>query len=210
MMKAIFLHGLGQKAFHWDGVRERLSLESEAWELTHLYRYPPSLFILANHLRRRLILEEEEVLLVGLSLGAMVALEIMRDPPESVKGLVLSGAHVDLRHHSGQKALQLMSGLGPKGLYVRLGLSRKNFHGFVKSFEDFCVLDVLSTIEVPTLILCGTRDAPARKNAMILHREIPSSTLRWVPGAGHLLNEHQEEFFAAAIEDFLKAQKKSP
>lgn len=209
MMKAIFLHGLGQKAFHWKGVGQRLSVDYEAWELTYFHRYPPSFHHLVNHLRRRLQ-GEDEVLLVGLSLGAMLALEVMRKPPSSVKGLVLSGVHLDVRHHVGRYFLQEISRFGPKGLYARLGLSRGNFYGFLKSLETYCVLDILPQIDVPTRILCGTRDAPARKNTLILAREMPRAKVQWIAHRGHLLNENAEEEFAQAIEKTLLEIKKSP
>jgi 3-oxoadipate enol-lactonase len=65
----------------------------------------------------------------------------------------------------------------------------------------------LSAIRVPTLILVGEHDArtpPDSSRAM--HQRIPGSELHVVPGAGHMSNLENPEFFNARLQDFLQKQ----
>src|SRR2546428_11226596 len=46
-------------------------------------------------------------------------------------------------------------------------------------------LEVLGTISVPTLVVCGEKDAPFMEPSRNLHAAIPGSELAIIPGAGH-------------------------
>jgi len=63
----------------------------------------------------------------------------------------------------------------------------------------------LSSIGIPTLIMVGEFDAltpPAASQAM--HERIPGSALHVVPGAGHMSNLENPEFFNETLLQFLK------
>ena len=70
------------------------------------------------------------------------------------------------------------------------------------SAED--VRDVLSRIDVPTLLLYGDRDVRApRAVAEALHASIARSRLLMLSGAGHVCNVEAPEEFNAAVREFL-------
>jgi pimeloyl-ACP methyl ester carboxylesterase len=70
------------------------------------------------------------------------------------------------------------------------------------SAED--VRDVLSHIDVPTLLMYGDRDVRAPLTvAEALHAAIPGSRLVVLPDAGHLCNIEAPNAFNAAVRDFL-------
>jgi 3-oxoadipate enol-lactonase len=63
----------------------------------------------------------------------------------------------------------------------------------------------LSTVRPPTLILNGAFDVPGyREIATILHREIPNAEHRELPDAGHLLNLERPAEFNAHLLRFLR------
>jgi len=94
-MKLIFLHGLGQSAESWKEVRNLLTdYPSEAIEL-----FP---FGVSNYQQARervyhhLAQETEPFILVGLSLGAALALELSSYDLPNLQALVLSGCPLKL------------------------------------------------------------------------------------------------------------------
>jgi pimeloyl-ACP methyl ester carboxylesterase len=70
--------------------------------------------------------------------------------------------------------------------------------------HDSRVLDSLSSIRVPTLILVGEHDAPFRAAADYMAAKIPGATKRVVIDAGHAANIDQPLAFDAAVTAFLE------
>ena len=94
-MKLIFLHGLGQSADSWKEVQELLvDYSSEALELF------PSGVATYQEAKERvyqyLAQETEPFVLVGLSLGAALALELSGYDLPNLRALVLSGCPLKL------------------------------------------------------------------------------------------------------------------
>ena len=74
-MKLIFLHGLGQDAHSWQGVQDALSpMHSESFAI---FSSPSESYQEAkDRLTEYLQQESEPYILVGLSLGGVLALEL--------------------------------------------------------------------------------------------------------------------------------------
>lgn len=67
--------------------------------------------------------------------------------------------------------------------------------------------DVLSNIDVPTLLLYGDEDRRSPiPVAEELHARIPGSTLVVMPEVGHLSNVEAADRFSAEVRDFLLSQ----
>jgi 3-oxoadipate enol-lactonase len=65
---------------------------------------------------------------------------------------------------------------------------------------------MLSTINIPGLILVGDRDNPAQPHiARYLADHIPGAKMRMVPGADHLLNLTAPEAFDEAVEEMMRS-----
>ncbi len=62
--------------------------------------------------------------------------------------------------------------------------------------------DRLGEISIPTIVLCGEKDTttPPRQSQRLADG-IPDAQLRWVPGAGHMLNWEAPDEILAAIQD---------
>ena len=89
-MKLVFLHGLGQSAESWKEVRNLLTdYPSEAIELfpAGVSNYQQAKERVYQHLAQ----ETEPFILVGLSLGAALALELSSYDLPNLRVLILSG-----------------------------------------------------------------------------------------------------------------------
>lgn len=67
--------------------------------------------------------------------------------------------------------------------------------------------DRLAKITIPTIVLCGEKDGttPPRQSQRLADG-IPGAQLRWVPGAGHMLNWEAPDAIVSAIQDLSGAR----
>lgn len=94
-MKLIFLHGLGQSAESWKEVRDLLTdYPSEAIEL--FFSEVNSYQKVKERVYQHLAQETEPFVLIGLSLGAALALELSSYDLPNLRALVLSGCPLKL------------------------------------------------------------------------------------------------------------------
>jgi pimeloyl-ACP methyl ester carboxylesterase len=171
--------------------------------------------------------------LLGHSMGARVALEIVRKAPHRVSRLALAdtGVHPaqpgerekryalrDLGRERGIGALVdewLPPMLGPaaradealvaslRQMCVSAGLER--FEGQIEALLHRPALgDLLGAITCPTLVVVGEADAWSPvAQHEAIARRIPGAKLRVVPGAGHMLPAEAPAEFNAAIGQWL-------
>jgi pimeloyl-ACP methyl ester carboxylesterase len=174
--------------------------------------------------RTRAVIDEadEGAHLVGISGGAVVALLAYLNNPTRVSSLVLSGglAHAP-RWVAVQRALALMT---PEPLLARMlrgaysGGSSDHVQAAEEDFRrcgkrtytaglaELSKIDVrprLSQVEVPTLVLCGTKDRANIPLSKELAAGIPSAELRLVAGATHLWNLQQPNQFNETVSAFI-------
>lgn len=72
-----------------------------------------------------------------------------------------------------------------------------------RSSAEVDTRDLLSTIDVPTLLLWGKDDRRSPRHvAEQLHGAIPAAELALIPSAGHVSNMEQPEAFNAHIRRF--------
>jgi 3-oxoadipate enol-lactonase len=89
---------------------------------------------------------------------------------------------------------------------VRQGIASTSFDGFAAmagALQSFDFSAVQDTIRVPTLLLVGENDGQAPVVMEQMHRNIPGSQFTVVPGAGHIPNWEQPDFFNRALLEFL-------
>ena len=170
--------------------------------------------------------------IVGLSFGGALAIEFCRRHPRVPSSLILASAYAgwrgslpaDVAERRLQQAFTL-SELSPDefvdallptmfsaatspALVSTFGAAIRAFHpvGFRAmaraSAED--VRDALSSIEVPTLVVCGDADERAPLSvAEALHAAITRSTLVVLAGVGHVCNIEAPDAFNSAVRTFL-------
>ena len=203
-MKLLFLHGLGQGPESWNKVLEALGPDKTT--------ACPDLFGLCGD--REVVypalysaLEDyaggfaEPVLLCGLSLGAVLALDYAIRCPEKVAGLVLIAPQYKMPRTL-LRLQNLVFRLMPERAFAGAGMGKRELIRLTSSMMFLDFRGKLDHVTCPTLILWGKRDAANRRAARELAELIPHGTMREVAGAGHEVNLEAPQELAAAIRAF--------
>lgn len=205
-MKLIFLHGLGQSAESWKEVRNRLTdYPSEAIEL-----FP---FGVSNYQQVRervyhhLAQETEPFILVGLSLGAALALELSSYDLPNFQALVLSGCPLKLAGNIPFYIQLLIFKLLPKRVFEKQGADKALMVGVSEELKTLDLTDIAGICPYPTLLICGSKDKPNLNSMRSLHKLISESQFQIIPDGPHVLNEAKPKEFAKQIKSFLELLK---
>ena len=170
---------------------------------------------------------------VGISLGGMVAQELVLARPERVRKLVLcsttpggaasfpmpeqtvalmgSAAHLDPQEALQRLVTNALSPDPPAELVEEIVAYRTanppdpaGWYAQAGAGAAHDAMSRLGDIRVPTLVVHGTADNVVdARNAALLAEKIPGSRLELFEGAGHLLPWERPQEFAALVEEFL-------
>jgi pimeloyl-ACP methyl ester carboxylesterase len=182
------------------------------------------------------VLRIEKVVLVGCSMGGYASFAFWRRHRDRVRALVLadtrSGADseetaarrrqlIEVARVEGSTAVanaQIPSIVGKTtrekqpDTYdaVHRMIAQARPDGIIGALEAMMLrpdsTPLLSTIDVPTLIVVGEEDVPTPvKEARAMHAMIPGSTLEVIAGAGHLSNLERPAAFNHVLTEFLVA-----
>lgn len=246
MTHLLFLHGLGGGHHSWDAQLVHFSsigYAAHAWDQPGYGHSaivePYDLAQVAAALERLIAsLGGEPVVLVGHSMGGLIAQEACARYPERVKALVLtftSAAFVggsefarkfvaerigplDEGKSMAELAARVMPAQGgsksdPAGVLlaerVMAGLAPETYRKAVHLLTTFDRRADLPKIAVPTLLIAGSEDRTAPPAIMAsMQRKIPGSELVILEGCGHLGPLDQPAEFNAALERFLRKMER--
>ena len=158
--------------------------------------------------------------LAGHSLGGYLSLEFARRHPDRVEALILVGAGPGFRDDEARAGwnrftARIADRVEERGMaalereHELHGGRHTSVDGLVMSArgvlpqESAAVLDSLSAIAVPVLVIVGEDDAQFRASADYMAAKIPDARLVVVPDAGHSINVEQPEAFDGAVITFL-------
>jgi len=202
----VFVHGVGSTAAIWDYQLRTLSDD-----------------VLAAADESRI----ERFHFVGCSLGGVVGFELWKRAPQRIRSLTFVGsfaaypdaqAYADsvkaaaraagtMENFARERAAKLGLSLGPRTDETIAQMACKSVDDYVASTQATWTGDyrsLLATIDIPTLVLVGERDAVA---PLPLAREIadgiPGARLEVIAGAGHVTNADEPDGFDAALRRFL-------
>ena len=205
-MKLIFLHGLGQSADSWKEVQELLvDYPSEALDLfpSGVATYQEAKERIYQHLSE----ETEPFILVGLSLGAALALELSSYDLPNLQGLVLSGCPLKLAGNILFKIQLMIFKLLPKRVFEKQGADKALMVGVSEELKTLDLTDISRTCPYPTLLICGSKDKPNLSSMRSLHKLISESQFQIIPDGPHVLNRAKPKEFAEQIKPFLELLK---
>ena len=205
-MKLIFLHGLGQSAESWKEVRDLLTdYPSEAIELfsSEVNSYQKVKERVYQHLAQ----ETEPFVLIGLSLGATLALELSSYDLPNLRALVLSGCPLKLSGNILFYVQLLVFKLLPKRVFEKQGADKALMVGISEELKTLDLTDISRTCPYPTLLICGSQDKPNLSSMKSIHELMPDSQFQIIPDGPHVLNRAKPKEFAELTRSFLELLK---
>ena len=205
-MKLIFLHGLGQSADSWKEVQELLvDYPSEALELfpSGVATYQEAKERIYQYLSK----ETEPFVLIGLSLGAALALELSSYDLPNLRALILSGCPLKLSGNILFYLQLLIFKLLPKRVFEKQGADKALMVGVSEELKTLDLTDISRTCSYPTLLICGSKDKPNLSSMRSLHKLISESQFQIIPDGPHVLNKEKPKEFAEQIKPFLELLK---
>ena len=205
-MKLIFLHGLGQSAESWKEVQELLvDYPSEALELfpSGVANYQEAKESIYQHLSE----ETEPFVLIGLSLGAALALELSSYDLPNLQALVLSGCPLKLAGNIPFYIQLLIFKLLPKKVFEKQGADKAFMVGVSEELKTLDLREIAKNCPYPTLLICGSQDKPNLSSMKALHRLLTNSQFQIIPDGPHVLNRAKPKEFAAITRSFLELLK---
>ena len=205
-MKLIFLHGLGQSAESWKEVQDLLAdYPSEALDLfpTGITRYQEAKESIYQHLSE----ETEPFVLIGLSLGAALSLELSSYDLPNLQALVLSGCPLKLAGNIPFYIQLLIFKLLPKRVFEKQGADKALMIGVSEELKTLDLREIAKNCPYPTLLICGSQDKPNLNSMKALHRLLTNSQFQIIPDGPHVLNRAKPKEFAEQIKPFLELLK---
>lgn len=150
----------------------------------------------------------DEIILLGFSDGANIALLFALKYPHYINKLILNGANC---HPSGVKRRVQLPIIITYGLFSILSMFHKKW---VAKQEMFALMvnqpniskEELETLDIKTLVIAGTNDMIKQSHTEKIHRYIKDSKLSLVPG-NHFIAQNESKRFNKEIEDFLKENR---
>ena len=205
-MKLMFLHGLGQSADSWKEVQDLLAdYPSEALDL-----FPAGVGTYQEAKERiyqDLSKEAEPFVLVGLSLGAALALELSSYDLPNLQALVLSGCPLKLAGNIPFYIQSLIFKLLPKRIFEKQGADKSLLVGVSEELKTLDLREIAKNCSYPTLLICGSQDKPNLKSMKDLQQLILNSQFQIIPDGPHILNRAKPKEFAEITRSFLELLK---
>lgn len=203
-MKYFYLHGLGQKPDSWDrtiketkvsGSSIRLSLAemSEGKDVTYKELYSAFSEVCDK--------EDEEIVLCGLSLGAVLALNYAIDHPDKTKALVLIAAQYKMPEKL-LKFQNVLFRLMPNSMFKQIGFKKADVISLCGTMAELDFTDSLHNVSCPVLIVCGEKDHANKKASKELTRYLSKSFFYELLKTGHEVNIEAPEEIAIVLQKF--------
>jgi pimeloyl-ACP methyl ester carboxylesterase len=238
----VLLHGIGSGAASWAGQLDRLAAGHRviAWDAPGyggsdaLAAETPAAADYGAALARFLdALGVTRCVLVGHSLGALMAAALCRAVPGRVRAMVLADpaagyGHADdtLRIQRLQARLEVMARLGPAGMAeerapqvlspaadaatlerVRIGMRRLNAAGYAQAARMLHAADIfddLPSLTMPVLVMCGSADlVTPEEGCRRIAAAVADGSYRTLQGLGHASYVENPAMFNDALAGFL-------
>lgn len=190
----LFLHGLGETPQAWNGViNEFESIDA----LTPTVFDQPSGTPWSLHERTDELAASlnDPVDVVGLSLGAVMGLDLAIRHPHMVRSLFLSAPQARPPKVLMRIQSVLMRVL-PERLVCPPQISKQQLLEILRQISAIDFEAELGNITVPTTIACGVKDRANLPAARTISQQIPPARLIVVPDAGHQWHQSMPTEFA--------------
>ena len=207
-MKIICLHGIGQTGQAWKQVMDLLpEQELVALDLFENGRLPEDYQHLVAKVRGLLESEQEDFVLLGLSLGASLIYSLLDQPPAHLKGIVACAGQYKLKGNLPYQLQGFIFKVMPGSAFAKEGFDKANLIGFYESMMGLDLTEVVSKSRLPALVVCGQKDFFNVKTSKAVANLMPKAQFQMIPSAGHLLTDDAPEALAHLVREFLTQVK---
>ena len=187
MPRIVASHGLGDSAATWDAVAEYLGAEGvdvDTWDLSgHGDAAAPDLpygvDVAMGQLREVIAVGPSPVVLMGHSFGGYLSLRYVLAHPDQVVGLVLVATGPGFLSDEKRADWNRYLDKAASKMDIAPGVEE------VARQYDSTVIDGLSAIEIPTLVISGDRDTRFHAGGDHVAARIPGARHDLIRDAGH-------------------------
>lgn len=204
--KVVFLHGLGETCEVWDSVVKQLAqTECAALEVLKLKSSMAdwSLEGISNEIADTLT---EPVHLVGLSLGAVIALQIAITHPDKVVSLFISAPQAKLPKLF-MSLQRVLIRLLPAKWVCPPQLSKAELFGVLDGLKHLDLIPQLPALRMPVTVVCGSKDKANLPASRKIAGLIPGARFAVVPDVGHQWHVTHPQLFADYLQRAGTAQE---
>lgn len=149
-------------------------------------------------------LEISNIILLGFSDGANIAMKFVIKYPEKIKALILNGGNLNTK--GVKKAIQIPIEIGyrlTKVFSKKSEDAKKNMEllGLMVN-EPNIKIEEIHSIQIPTLVIAGKNDMIKEKHTREIADNIPNAELSIISG-DHFIANKESEKFNREIENFI-------
>ena len=204
-MKQIYIHGLGQTPESWDTVIMQMNTAEDSIcpNLAEMVKGKETSYQNLYSAFAALCNETDEPLvLCGLSLGGVLALNYAIDYPEKVEKLILLAPQYKMP----KKLLRfqnLIFRFMPQSSFEQMGFGKKAFLKLCRTMMELDFTQAIQKVSCPSLIIYGEKDKANKDASIDLAKLMRHATLIELSGVGHEMNIEAPSKLATAVKDFL-------
>ena len=203
-MKFLYLHGLGQKPNSWDRVikETKVSDRSASLSLAEMLEGKAATYKeLYTAFSEECNKENDEIILCGLSLGAVLALNYAIDHPDKVKALVLIAAQYKMPKNL-LKVQNILFHLMPNSAFSKMGFKKADVISLCGTMAELDFSDSLHKVSCPVLLICGEKDTANKKTSKELCQYLNNACFHELVKTGHEANIEAPEELAIVLQKF--------
>ena len=145
--------------------------------------------------------ENNEIVLCGLSLGAVLALNYAIDHPDKVKALVLIAAQYEMPEKL-LKFQNLLFHVMPNAMFEQFGFKKADVIRLCGTMAELDLRDSLYKVSCPALIVCGEKDNANKKASKELASYLSDAHFHELLKTGHEANIESPEELAMVLQRF--------
>ena len=199
-MKYLYLHGLGQTNASWDNVIKETEVADESISLSLNAMKHATYDELYSSLTKECD-QYDDIVLCGLSLGAVLALNYALDYPNKVKKLVLIAPQYKMPKLL-LRLQNIMFNLMPASNFDSIGFKKEDFISLCASMTKLDFSHSLDKISCPVLVVCGEKDNVNKNAAKELVNHLKDAKYLELSNTGHEANVESSKELAVELNKF--------
>ena len=145
--------------------------------------------------------------MVGLSLGAALALELSSYDLPNLQALVLSGCPLKLAGNILFYIQLLIFKLLPKRVFEKQGADKALMVRVSEELKTLDLREIAKNCPYPTLLICGSQDKPNLSSMKAIQELMSNSQFQIIPDGPHVLNKEKPKEFVENTRSFLELLK---